>query len=77
MDIHREILHIIANQPEPVGWYGIQARIGMKGIVLDKNLLSVLKTLEDEGYLTHKEATGHPHGVYQLTDRGKRYLEYS
>ena len=35
MDVYSEVLQIIARAPQPVGWYGIEIRLGMKGIILD------------------------------------------
>jgi DNA-binding PadR family transcriptional regulator len=47
----------------------------MKGIVLEENLIAVLRDLVDQGVLVHEDAPGHPHGVYHLTDLGKVHLE--
>jgi hypothetical protein len=75
MDKYCEVLQVIAHAPHPIGWYGIEIRLGMKGIVLDENLMKVLRTLVDKRFLTHEEAPGYPHGVYRLTEAGREYLE--
>src|SRR3954470_23743036 len=35
MDTYREVLQIIAHAPHPIGWHGIELRLGMKGVVLN------------------------------------------
>ena len=75
MDGYREVLQIIADTSQPLGWYGIEIRLGRKGIVLEENLIAVLRDLVDQGVLVHEDAPGHPHGVYHLTDLGKVHLE--
>ena len=76
MDTYREVLQIIARAPHPIGWHGIELRLGMKGVVLDENLIKVLHALVDKDFLIHEEAPGHSHGVYRLTQAGKEYLEH-
>jgi hypothetical protein len=74
MDVYREVLHVVAHAPEPVGWYAIERWLGMKGVVLDTPLPSVLRELVDHGYLSYMDAPG-SHGTYHLTNPGKAYLE--
>ncbi len=75
VDIYREILNIVATTPRPMGWYGIAIRLENKGIPPGKNLMTTLRTLEDKGYLTHEDLAGYPHGIYRLSEIGKKYLD--
>ena len=74
MDVYYEVLYVIAHTPQPEGWYGIAQRLGMKGVVLNMNLVSVLRDLVERGYLSYEDAPG-SHGLYYLTDAGKEYLQ--
>jgi hypothetical protein len=74
MDIYREVLQIIARAPQPVGWYAIEHWLGMKGVVLDVPLPSVLHELVDQGYIRDETAPG-SRGSYHLTPAGNAYLE--
>ncbi len=74
MDTRREVLYTVARAPDGIGWYGIGIRLGMRGTVLEENLMHVLRTLVAEELLTYEEAPDHSHGVYRVTDAGRQYL---
>jgi DNA-binding PadR family transcriptional regulator len=74
MDQQKIILQIIQQSPAPLGWYGIETRLGTRGVILSGSLLTLLKNLVQVGFLTHAQAEGHPHGVYSLTDLGRAQL---
>lgn len=75
MDQRKAILQIIQQSPAPLGWYGIEIRLGTRGIVLSGNLPAVLRELVQAGWLTHSPAEEHPHGVYSLTELGRAQLK--
>lgn len=75
MDLQRAILTIIHASTEPLGWYGIAVRLGMKGVVLDDPLVVILHTLEQRGLIKHQFHPDHPHGIYSLTPAGLALLQ--
>lgn len=74
MNIYREILYIIANASRPLGWYGIELRLGMQGIILEMKLTDILDDLVNQGLLLHECTDSHPHGVYRLTSDGGKCI---
>ncbi len=74
MDALHTVLQIIALAPQPLSWYGIEIRLGMKGIILDVNLIDVLRSLEARGFIRHHEQPGYPHGCYRVTEAGRACL---
>ena len=50
-------------------------RLGQRGVIVGGNLVLLLRELEQQGLLLHGQATGHPHGVYTLTERGRRQID--
>jgi hypothetical protein len=74
MDAIYEVLRIIGQSNSPRGWYGIELRLGMKGIILEENLILLLRNLVDNGFLEHIVDDTYPHGIYQLTEKGHNYL---
>ncbi len=72
---HRQtLLEIVRASPQPLGWYGIEIRLSMRGIVLEDNLMQLLDRLTTDGYLAHVQREGYPHGVYLLSESGKALL---
>jgi DNA-binding PadR family transcriptional regulator len=69
------VLEIIAASPKPLGWYGIEIRLGMRGIILQATITTLLRRLEDEGYILHATGQGYLHGIYELTPSGRDYLK--
>lgn len=65
------VLRIIGNVPEGVGWHGIAVRLERQGIRVQFNLMELLRNLETEGFIVHREADGYPHGIYLLTETGR------
>ena len=74
MNVYSEVLNIINSSPQPLGWYGIEIRLGMKGIILDRNLVSVLNELEEQSLVKHETQDGYPHGIYMITSAGQTFL---
>lgn len=69
------ILEVLQQSPEPLGWHGIAMRLGQRGVIIGGNLVLLLRELEQQGLLLHGQATGHPHGVYTLTELGRRQID--
>lgn len=76
MERDKVIMDIIARYPHPVGWYGIARHLGPRGVLLEENqnLVDILENLVKEGLLEHRDAPGHPHGVYVITPAGQTFL---
>jgi hypothetical protein len=66
----RGVLRAVAKAGRPVGWFGVEIRLGMHGIVPEASLLEILGALVEAGLLGHGPVPDHPHGVYTLTDAG-------
>lgn len=75
MNTLQAILHVINSSSQPLGWYGIDMRLGRKGVIIEGNLVQLLRDLEADGYLEHIQKEGHPHGVYILTAAGRILLD--
>jgi hypothetical protein len=65
------VLEIIAASPKLLGWYDIEIRLGMRGIILEATITTLLRLLEDEGYILYTTGHGYLHGIYELTPSGR------
>lgn len=74
MNTLQAILHVINSSSQPLGWYGIDTRLGRKGVIIEGNLVQLLRDLEADGYIEHSQKEGHPHGVYIITEAGRTFL---
>jgi repressor of nif and glnA expression len=74
MNAQLAILRIIGQARHPVGWYSIALRLGMEGIAIEENLVTLLNNLQSQGLVQHIEQGGYPHGAYRLTGRGNDLL---
>lgn len=74
MPIYLAILDIIDSSTQLLGWYGIDTRLGRRGIIVEENLVRVLDSLIQQGYLEHRTHAAHPHGIYLITPSGKTFL---
>jgi DNA-binding PadR family transcriptional regulator len=76
MERDKVILDIIARHSFPMGWYNIAIRLGPRGVFLEENqnLVDILENLVKEGLLEHKDAPGHPSGIYAIIPAGQAFL---
>ncbi|NTW03132.1 MAG: hypothetical protein HGA19_17940 [Oscillochloris sp.] len=75
MNIIQVILQIVNSSSQPLGWYGIDTRLGRRGIIVEGNLVSILDNLVQQGYLEHQTNPAHPHGVYAITAQGREFVD--
>jgi DNA-binding PadR family transcriptional regulator len=73
-EIEQAILLILHTASHPLGWYGIDQRLGRRGVISQENLVVLLQVLVQQGLIVHKERSGYPHGIYELTDLGRTYV---
>jgi hypothetical protein len=76
MSVYRQVLDIVNSSQQPLGWHGIATRLSMKGIILDRNLVSLLGELEERGLVKHETLSGYPHGIYIITSAGQEFLRH-
>lgn len=75
MEEYYQVLSILSRAPDGHGWYGIAMELGRRGVILERNLITVLRELVDTGFVVERQAPDQIHILFQITDAGRSFLE--
>ena len=69
-----EILLLINDHDGQWGWYQLDRALSIRQVTREKNLMAVLKRLEQNGLIQSKQVEGSPQPRYWITTSGKKLL---